>query len=150
MIFLILFFLSVSYMDYTILFDYKDIPLPDIDRGQYIVGGSNGYGIKEIIDYARTLSQDKPVRIVAEGTFGMSGDVLDVFIRPNDRININSYWPLTEKDLIANQTDLPKEHVLVVYAYQTDFPSSLPIKLINKFEKPGGKSTIHLFELIKK
>lgn len=148
-IFFIFFLLSVSYADYAILFNYKSLPFPDIDRGQYVTGGSSGYGIKETIDYARTISMDKPVRIVAEGTFGMSGDVLDVFIRPGDRININSYWPLTEKDLIANQSDLIKEHVLVVYAYQSHFSSTLPIKLINTFEKPGGKSAIHLFELVK-
>lgn len=147
---LILFFLSISYFDYSILFDYKNIPLPAIDRGQYITGGSSGYGIKEIIDYARNLSQDnKSVRILAEGNFGMAGDVLDTFIKPSDKVTVKSYWPLTEQDLLANQQDLQNEHVLVVYVYHSDFPPSFPLKLINKFEKPEGKSAIYLFELEK-
>jgi len=143
------FFLSVVYFDYTTLFNYKNIVMPAIDRGQYVDGGSSGYGIKEIIEYARELSKDKPVRIVAEGTFGMSGDVLDVFIRTNDRISVKSYWPLAPADLKENQKDLVAEHVLVVYVYQSDFPSTLPLKLIKQFVKPSGKSTINLFELTK-
>lgn len=145
---LVLFTISVAYFDYTILFDYKNIPLPEIDRGQYITGGSSGYGIKEIVDYARNLSQNKPVKILTEGNFGMAGDVLDVFIRPADKITISAYWPLTEKELRDNQKLLTTEHVLVVYVYQSDFAPTLPIKYIKKFEKPEKKSTVHLFELV--
>jgi 4-amino-4-deoxy-L-arabinose transferase-like glycosyltransferase len=144
---LILFFLSVFYFDYTILFDYKNIPLPAIDRGQYITGGSSGYGIKEIVSYARDLSQDKPVKILTEGNFGMAGDVLDTFIRPTDKITISAYWPLTENEFISNQHLLKSEHVLVVYAYQENVPKSSKIKFIKKFEKPENKSSIQLFEL---
>lgn len=148
-IILVLFFISISYFDYTILFNYQKIPLPAIDRGQYITGGSSGYGIKEIVDYARSISQDKPVKILTEGNFGMAGDVLDVFIRPTDKITISAYWPLTEKELRDNQKLLGTEHVLVVYVYQSDFAPTLPIKFIKKIEKPEKKSTVHLFELIK-
>lgn len=147
--FLVLFLISISYADYTILFNYKNIPFPGIDRGQYITGGSSGYGIKEIVDYARTLSQDKPVRILTEGNFGMAGDVIDTFIRANDNITVSAYWPLTEKEFIANEYLLKQDHVLVVYAYQDNIPKSSLIKLIKKFEKPGKKSSIQLFELIK-
>jgi len=148
-VFLILFFISVAYFDYAILFNYKNIPLPEIDRGQYIVGGSSGYGIKEIIAYARDLSQDKPVKILTEGNFGMAGDVLDTFIRPTDKITISAYWPLTEKEFVDNKYLLKSEHVLVVYAYQSNVPKSSKIKLIKRFEKPENKSSIQLFELVK-
>jgi len=146
---MVLFFLSVTYFDYTILFDYKNIPLPDIDRGQYITGGSSGYGIKEVVEYARDLSQDKPVKILTEGNFGMAGDVLDTFIRPTDKITISAYWPLTEKEFIDNKYLLENEHVLVVYAYQENIPKSSNIRFIKKFEKPENKSSIQLFELVK-
>jgi 4-amino-4-deoxy-L-arabinose transferase-like glycosyltransferase len=146
-----LFFLSVSYFNYTILFDYKNIPLPEIDRGQYITGGSNGYGIKEIVDYARNIAKEKPVRILAEGSFGMSGDVLDVFLRPNDNIEVKSYWPLTEKDILDNQKDLNDKTILVLYVYKKDseLPINLSIKLVKKYVKPEGQSAFNLFELIK-
>lgn len=148
---LLLFFFSVGFFNYTILFDYQKIPLPEIDRGQYIEGGSSGYGIKEIIEFARLKSKEKPVRILAEGSFGMAGDALDVFTQPNDRISIKSYWPLDEKNIIENQKDLDKEFIYVVYVYKKDseIPKSVPLKLVQKYIKPGGKSMIHLFELQK-
>ena len=148
-ILLFLFFLSVAYFDYTILFDYKNIPLPAIDRGQYITVGSRCYGIKEIVEYARTFSYDRPVKILTEGNFGMAGDVLDTFIRPTDKITITAYWPLTEKELIENQKLLSSEYVLVVYAYQENIPKSTKIRFIQKFEKPENKSSVQLFELVK-
>lgn len=152
LIVLMLFFFSVGFFDYTILFDYNRIPLPDIDRGQYISGGSSGLGIKEIVDYARNLSKEKPVRILAEGSFGMSGDVLDVFLKPNDNIEVKSYWPLGEKDVLENLKDLKDKKILILYVYKKDseLPTNLPIKLIKKYQKPGGDSTFNLFELVKK
>lgn len=146
---LLLFFLSVSYFNYTVLFNFKNIPFPEIDRGQYISGGSSGLGIKEIVDYARNLSKYKPVRILAEGSFGMSGDVLDVFLRPSDNIEVKSYWPLSEKDILNNQKDLKVKKILVLYVYKEDseLPTNLPVKLIKKYVKPGGQSAFNLFEL---
>ncbi|KKQ01965.1 MAG: hypothetical protein US11_C0002G0024 [Candidatus Roizmanbacteria bacterium GW2011_GWA2_36_23] len=141
--------ISVIYQNYTILFDYKNIPLPEIDRGQYIVGGSSGYGIKEIIEYSRKQTEQKPVTILAEGNFGMAGDVLNVFINKNDNIFVKSYWPLESKNLYENLPELKTRKVFVVYVYKKELPPELPLKLIKKFEKPEGKSAIHFFELVK-
>ncbi len=146
---LILFFISIVYFDYTVLFHYQNIPLPPIDRGQYIEGGSSGGGIREIVDYARERAKVKPVIIVTEGNFGMAGDVLGVFVRRNDKIFIKAYWPLTINELQINQPELDKNTVLVVTAYQKSPPASWPVKLIRTYEKPGGQSAFNLYELKK-
>ncbi|OGK20852.1 hypothetical protein A2866_04975 [Candidatus Roizmanbacteria bacterium RIFCSPHIGHO2_01_FULL_39_8] len=142
---LIIFFFS--YYNYTLLFDFQKIPFPEIDRGQYIEGATAGWGTKEIIDYARERSKEKPVVLLAEGSFGLVGDVLDVFTKPGDRIFVKGYWPLDEKALFENQVELAEKYVFVVFAQKENFPKDWPIELIKKFEKPGGKSTIYLFEL---
>ncbi len=139
--------LSVIYFHYTILFDQKDIPLPAIDRGQYIEAWPAGWGAQEIVDYARANSTDKPVVFIAEGNFGMTGDVLDTFIRPGDRISIKGYWPLDTKNLLENQNLLDSNHVYVVYAHKDTFENELPLRLIKKFTKPGNQSALYLFEL---
>lgn len=136
-----------SYYNYTLLFDYQKIPFPEIDRGQYIEGATAGWGAKEIVDYAREKSKEKPVILLAEGSFGLIGDVLDVFTKPEDRIFVKGYWPLDEKALFENQVELADKYVFVVFAQKEDFPQDWPIGLIKKFEKPGNKSTIYLFEL---
>ncbi len=146
---LILFFISVAYFNYTILFNWQNIPLPPIDRGQYIEGSSSGYGIKEIVEFVRKKSIKKPSIIIAEGNFGMAGDVLDVFVKRNEKIFIKSYWPLNLENILENQKELDKNQVFVVFVYRQDFPKNWPLKFINKFDKVGGKSSIYLFELVK-
>lgn len=147
-------YLFTFYFTYTIIFAYDKIPFPplpspSVDRGQYIEGWPAGWGIKEFMDYAREKSKEKPVVILAEGNFGMSADVLDVFLKRNDKITIKGYWPLDEKVLLENQSLLEKNYVFVFYSHQDKFPHSWPLKLFKKIQKPGNKSQFYVFELIK-
>ena len=135
------------YYNYTIFFDYAKIPFPEIDKGQYIEGATVGIGAREILNYAREKSKEKEVILLAEGNFGLVGDVLDVFTKPGDKIFIKGYWPLDEKALFENQKELDKKHVYAVFAQKKDFPQEWPLKFIKKFDKPGNKSSIYFFEL---
>ncbi|QQG44566.1 MAG: glycosyltransferase family 39 protein [Candidatus Roizmanbacteria bacterium] len=149
--FLILgFVLSAFYYNYAILFKPQYLPFPPIDRGQYIEGWTAGWGMKEIIDFAREKSKEKPVVIVAEGNFGLAADVLDVFLKKDDRIYIRGYWPIGEKELLDHQKDLKSNYVFVVLAHQFDYPANWPLKLIKKIEKPGNESVTYLLELKEK
>ena len=85
--------------------------------------------------------------LVAEGNFGMSGDVLDVHLKPDDRIEIKGYWPLDESQLKENQKLLSDHFVYVVFSHRREFPDNWPIELIKKYDKPGNESEISLFEL---
>lgn len=144
-----LIFLSFFYFDYTIIFDYKNIPFPPVDRGQYLEGWPAGWGIKETMDYLKNKSKEKPVVILAEGNFGMAADVLDVFLGKDDRITIKGYWPLDEKQLKENQSLLKNNYVYVFFSHREKFPESWPLKLVKKIEKPGNKSQFYLFSLLK-
>lgn len=145
---LVLVFLSISVFDFTMLFAYKYIPFPEVDRGQYLEGWPAGWGIKETMDFARQKSREKPVVIIAEGNFGMAYDVLDVFLKKSDKIELKGYWPLDEKQLFENQPLLEDHFVYVFFSHRDDFPTNWPIKLVKKIEKPGFQSDFHLFELI--
>ena len=79
------------YFDLTILFQPARIPFPEIDRGQYIEGWPAGWGAKEIMETARERSHKKPVTILAEGNFGMAGDVLVVYSHRGD---FPTDWPI--------------------------------------------------------
>jgi 4-amino-4-deoxy-L-arabinose transferase-like glycosyltransferase len=128
--------------------DYSKIKFPETDRGQYIGGATVGIGVKEIIDFARTKSQDKPVVLLAEGNFGLVGDMLDTYLRPTDtNIEIRGYWPLTLADLQKNQKDLQDKYVYVVTSHQAEVPMGWPTRLIKSFYKPDHQSAIHLLEL---
>ncbi|OGK13236.1 hypothetical protein A3B40_05750 [Candidatus Roizmanbacteria bacterium RIFCSPLOWO2_01_FULL_37_16] len=144
-----LLFVFFSYYNYTILFNYAKIPFPEIDRGQYIEGATAGWEVKDIVDFAREKSKEKQVILLAEGNFGLIGDVLDVFTKPGDRIFIKGYWPLQEKELLENQKELEKNYVYAVFAQKKGFPQNWPLRFIKRIDKPGNKSSIYLFELTK-
>ena len=112
-------------------------------------GATVGIGAREIVEFAREISDDKEVVLLAEGNFGLVGDVLDVFTKPGDKIFIKGFWPLDKKALLENQKELDEKFVYAVFAQRKDFPSEWPLRLIKKFDKPGKKSTIYLFELTK-
>lgn len=137
------------FFDIPIILARNTLPFPEIDRGQYIEGISAGTGVKEIVDFSRKQSLEKPVVLVAEGNFGVIGDMLNASLRPGDKINVKGYWPLDEINLYENQKLIGDNFVYIVFSHRTQFPESWPIKLIKKYEKPGGKSAFYLFELIR-
>lgn len=141
--------LSVFYFNYTILFDHKNIPFPPIDKGQYIEGWTAGWGVKDIVDYAREKSAEKPVIILAEGNFGLAADVLSAHLKRNDRINVRGFWPLDKEQLISHQKELDNNNVYVVLSHQSRVPEDWPVRLIKRFDKPGKQSAIFLLDLIK-
>lgn len=148
-ILLTIYILTALYFNYSIIFDYKILPFPTLDRGQYIEGGPAGIGAREIIDYAREKTREKPVIILAEGNFGMSGDVLNVFIRKDEKIFVKGEWPLDKKQLVDQQVNLDTNYVFAVFPYKEIFPKDWPIKLIKKYEKPGNQTSLKLFELVR-
>ena len=146
---LVVIIVSILYFDYTIIFNYPRIPFPEIDRGQYVEGRTAVWGAREIVDFAREKSKEKQVILIAEGNFGLIGDVLETFKLPNDAISVNGYWPLDKENLIENQSNLNDSYVYVVFSHREEFPLDWPIKLIKRYEKPGRKASVYLFELTK-
>lgn len=135
------------YFGYYIIFDQAPLPFPEIDRGQYIEGECAGYGTREIMEFAREKAKDMPVILLAEGNFGLIGDMLNVFLLPGDRIDIRGYWPLDEPQLKDNQKEIGENLVYAVFSQRKEFPSNWPIKLVRTYEKPGGRTAYYLFEL---
>ncbi|MDO8497955.1 MAG: glycosyltransferase family 39 protein [bacterium] len=137
------------FFSYPMIFDYTRISLPPIDRGQYVEGGTVGLGAREILQYARERSKEKPVIIITEGFFGMAGDVLDIFTQPNDKIFIKSYWPFDHTSYEENKKELQDHFVFVVLPYQSEYPQDGSVRLIRRYEKPGGKTAITFLEMIR-
>jgi len=143
-------FLLISFFyTYGFYFNPSLIPFPEIDKGQYVEGETAGWGAREMMEFARGKSKEKQVIILAEGDFGLIGDVLNVFLKDDDKINIRGFWPLDEKTLFDNQKELKENLVYVVFSQRKDFPTNWPIKLIKKYDKPGLRTAYYLFELTK-
>jgi 4-amino-4-deoxy-L-arabinose transferase-like glycosyltransferase len=131
---------------YAIMYNAPAIKLPAID-GQYVNGTTAGYGMKEVIEYAREETKKKPVIILAEGNFGLAGDVLKALTKPSDTFVVEGFWPLGIETLKKYQDKLSTHTILVVYAQKNEFSSDYPLELIQKYDKPEGKSVMYLFKL---
>ena len=144
-----LYALSIGYFNYTILFDNQKIPFPPVDRGQYIESVNAGYGLKELVQFAREKSVEKPVILLAEGNFGVVGDMLDSSIGIGEKVSVRGYWPINEKDLYDNQKELKNNYVYVVYSHKrmAEILPIWPLKLVKEYKRPYGDSAYTLFEL---
>lgn len=140
--------LSVAYPLYTIWFDHTRIPFPPVDRGQYLEGWTAGWGAKEIMDYAREQSQEKPVLILAEGTFGMSGDVLQVFKHLDDDIEIKGFWPMAQEHIDKHRSQVGEKHVFVVLSHDTDEPDwNWRLEKIQTYDRPGDEAQMGIYRV---
>ncbi|MEI7652882.1 MAG: hypothetical protein WCJ70_01200 [bacterium] len=134
----LVFLIAICYPQW---FAVERISLPEIDRGQYIVGGTAVWGAEELIQIVRQPTIDGRKSIVlAEGNFGLIADVLEVFKRPGDNIEIWGRWPLNESDILEVQKEVGKAHVFVVFSHRKEFPVEWEHSLLERlrvFGKPG-------------
>jgi hypothetical protein len=135
------------YWIYPILFNPAALNFPPTDRGQYVSGRTAVWGAQDIMNYAREKSKEKPVVILAEGDFGLVGDVLDVFLREGDRIEVRGIWPLEGDKILESQNETKDKYVYAVFPHREEFPPNWPLTLIKKYEKPNGDSILYFFEV---
>jgi hypothetical protein len=103
----------------------------------------------------QSTTDGKYALVLAEGNFGLIADVLQVYHKPGDRIEIRGAWPLNEEDILRAQKEMDTKHVFVVFSHRQDFPvhwrdelASWWMKLIGKYEKPNNpKDAVYLFEM---
>ncbi len=141
--------LTMTLFDYPFLFDPARASLPPVDRGQYVEGVTAVWGAKDLMNLMREKSQALPVLILAEGNFGLVGDVLDVYLQDGDRIEIRGLWPLDEKHLHEAQVDMTNgKDVYIVFSHREEFPPSWPMELVKKYEKPNSTKALYLYRLL--
>lgn len=145
--------LILGLLSSPILFNVKSISLPSIDRGQYIEGSTAVWGASELMEMVRSSTKDgKRALILAEGTFGLIADVLEVYKRPGDKIDIQGLWPLKEEHIYTSQTEATSKHVFVVFSHQKEFPiywqTDGVTELVKKYTKPNqSEEAVYLFRV---
>lgn len=144
--------LLLASLSYPIIFNITATSLPPVDRGQYIEGRTAVWGAQELMEIIRkdTLQTGKRAVVLAEGNFGLIADVLEVMKKPNDKIDIEGYWPLNEEHILAKQNDSQNRLVYIVFSHRSDFPVYWReiMDEIMIFEKPGDDdSAVYLFKL---
>jgi 4-amino-4-deoxy-L-arabinose transferase-like glycosyltransferase len=66
--------------NFLVLKNYKNVPLPQLDKDQYLRDWSSGIGIKEASEFFLQQSQKGKVKVLSEGYFGTLPDGLFVIM----------------------------------------------------------------------
>ncbi len=139
---------TMTALNYPLIFNPAQASFPPVDRGQYVESETAVWGAKELMQYLREESQDRPVLILAEGNFGLVGDVLDVFLKEGDNMEIRGFWPLGEKELLDHQAELETKDVYIVFSHREEFPENWPIEFVEEYTKPKNKKSLYLYKLL--
>lgn len=144
----LLLLLSVSYFLYTIFFNTGKIPLPPVDRGQYIEDWPSGYGTREIVDFLERESKKDKVYVFTEGTFGLLPYALDIYLLfENPNVHFEDRWPLKIEDFAYARELGQTNPVYFVFHEREEYPPDWPLELIKKYPRYGNQSFVYLFKL---
>jgi 4-amino-4-deoxy-L-arabinose transferase-like glycosyltransferase len=146
--FLLLFlFLSLPlFVDWKLLFEPTAAPIPQNDKGQYINSWPAGYGVKEVVGFAKEEAQDKEIFIATEGTFGLMPASLELYLWDDPKIEIKGYWPVREvpEEVLEKAKDKP---TYFVFNETQNIPDGWPLKLIFKIRKGDGKDFLSFYQV---
>ena len=137
-------------MDYYILTNPIKTNFPQTDYDQLVASHPSGYGVDQVYAYINNeVEKGEKVTLVTQGTFGLYPYAFMLEYWNNPNVVIVPRWPLDtidEEIVSANDTSrliiLLKEHEFI--------PQQLPLTLIKKIEKPGGRYPLLLTELDKR
>ncbi|MDA1317416.1 MAG: glycosyltransferase family 39 protein [bacterium] len=144
---LTLLFGSMIFINYSLLFNPAYVSLPPVDRGQYIEGATAVWGAKEFMEEVRNEAKANPVLIMAEGDFGLVGDVLRIFVQDGDAIQIDGFWPLDKEHLVKYQPRLKERTVYIVFSHREEFPDHWPMEFVRMYDKPIGDKALYVYKL---
>jgi hypothetical protein len=85
--------------------------------------------------------------LVTEGDFGLIGDVVRIYDRDDDNIEVRGVWPLDEKAIQQARTDAEKQgkQVFFVSAHRESFPGT-DLKEVQEYKHPVGDKKIVVFD----
>ena len=132
--------------DYLLFTNPPKAPLPDIDYNQYISEHPSGYGLDKVFAFLDKETPKGTVNLIIQGTFGLYpyAFILEYWDDPN--LKINPRWPLStiDPDVFQMAKNTP---TYVLLKEHDQIPAQLPLILVLKSEKPGGKYPLLLTKL---
>lgn len=143
----LLFLALPMFTDWKILFEPTTAPIPKADVGQYINDWPAGYGVKEVVAFAKKEAQDQQVFIATEGTFGLMPTSLELYLWDHPNVKIKGYWPVGEipEEVLEKAEEKP---TYFVFNETQRIPSDWPLELIFKTRKGNGKTFLHFFKVV--
>ena len=138
----------------TLLLSPAELPLPSMDRGEYITDDSAGFALPEVADFFRNenTALGKPLHVV--GLLANCGGLQLVMLSAHNVIvdcpTIN-YNGSEQAHLAATVNQLPQESpsyvVLENLPYVSTEGITAPMKFVTSFERPGGVTHLNIYRI---
>ncbi len=141
LIVLLIFFGQVLFIDWQILFNLYQAPIPASDRGQYLNNWPAGGGVKEAVSFFQKEAQNNKIAIFTDGTFGLMPYSLELYLVDDPNVQLKGIWPLENITEEIVETAREKPTFLVTNQIQ-DIPASWPLRLLSEY--PKGESNVFL------
>lgn len=136
-----------AYFSSQIMFNPINAPLPGADRLQFLDDWPAGYGINEVVAFAKAESQKEPIFIATEGTFGLTPYALTIYLQENENLEIKGYWPIGEG--MAEIIERAKEKTTYVLFKDTQVPQpEWPLQFVAEYRKGKGNVFMRLYKVI--
>lgn len=139
---LLIFFLLPISADYLILTNFAKAPIPNSDKEQYISGWPAGGGVRETVGLFEELSQNSPIFIATQGTFGLMPYAYEIYLVDDPKITIKGYWPINNNPP-QELVDMSKKMNVYTVFYQPcpscktigTPPPTWPVELVKEYKK---------------
>ncbi len=135
------------FVDFKLITDPLNAPIPTADTTQYLNSWSAGYGVAQIRAFLKEESaQNKEVVVVTEGTFGLMPYSLEIYHKDYPNVEIIPYWPLPgEPD--NNIRQLGSQYPVYVIMYQEKKePTEWKPKLVAKYQQGVSLDYLRLYK----
>jgi len=149
-------FMLFIYIDYNIVFDFKNAHIPKADVSQFLTGWPSGVGVKETVEYLTKESANKKIFVGTQGTFGLMPYALEIYLHNNSNIEIKGFWPTNNdppEEIIKKASVMPT--YIIFYQYCVDCPHTgvaptpWPVSKIFQIEKVEKNSFYTLYRVNK-
>lgn len=132
--------------DYYLLTSPPTAPFPRTDYNQYVSEHPSGYGLDKVFAFLDGELAKGKVTVATQGTFGLYHYAFLLEYWDNESLTIIPRWPLSvvDGDIISAQET---STVYVILKEYENIPPDLPLELVLKAEKPGGKYPILVTKL---
>ncbi len=148
-------FLWYLYADFFIITNLARAPIPQTDLDQFVVGWPAGVGVKESITFFKEQSQNGPIYIATQGTFGLMPFALEMYFQSDPNVTIKGYWP-TQDVPPADVMTIAKKMPTYFLFYQPCpscqgfgvAPLSWPVKNVLSIKKGDSNNYLNIYQII--
>ncbi len=135
-----------GYISSQLLFNPLNASIPKADRLQFMDDWPSGYGIPEVIEFIKQESQQEPIFVATEGTFGLTPYALTIYLQDYPNVEIKGYWPISSG--VPEIIEISKTKTTYILFKDTQEPQpEWPLTLVVQYRKGRGNVFSKLYRV---